>query len=323
MAIIYYAVPTCGGVPLESFLADFCKVCVAIFLVLSGYGLYKSWCSFEKKNMRNGKLPAKKQILFVKNHLLKLMFGYWFIYIIFVFMGLFLGRPFYAFYGLNPLYFLSDFLGLANLFGTPTVNATWWFMSIIIVYYLIFPLLVKIQKYSGELLLLISFCAVIFEFLPSFRQLRLWIFPFVLGMYLAQISGFERLDSKLKCLPNKIIFGVLAILVTAYIRIALFNNSIESDGVFACAIIMFSFGVLSRISILNRILEELGKYSGQIFMFHTFIYSYYFKSFIYSFKYSVLIFIVLAIVCYAVARLLEWLKHLLRYDKLMNKLVGV
>lgn len=32
-----------GGVPIESFISAFCKACVAIFLLLSGFGLYKSW----------------------------------------------------------------------------------------------------------------------------------------------------------------------------------------------------------------------------------------------------------------------------------------
>lgn len=48
------------GVPIECLLADFCKVCVAIFLFLSGYGLYKSYCQYIKKEYKSNRLVSVK-----------------------------------------------------------------------------------------------------------------------------------------------------------------------------------------------------------------------------------------------------------------------
>lgn len=51
-----------NGVPIDSFLADFAKVCVSIFLVLSGYGLYISYSKFIQANIIDGKFPIKNKL---------------------------------------------------------------------------------------------------------------------------------------------------------------------------------------------------------------------------------------------------------------------
>ncbi len=79
----------------------------------------------------------------------------------------------------------------------------------------------------------------------------------------------------------KLCCSFVFLITMAIFRYYYLDNTYKFDAVFALSIILFAFLVLSRIPALNRILEELGKYSGSIFMFHTFIYSYYFKDFIY------------------------------------------
>ena len=43
-------------------------------------------------------------------------------------------------------YCLLDFCGLANLFGTPTLNGTWWYMSLAILLPIIITLFIKIYE---------------------------------------------------------------------------------------------------------------------------------------------------------------------------------
>lgn len=169
------------GVPIECQIARFCKVCVSVFLLLSGYGLTKSFSKYYKQNSVDGKLPLKKNCRYVVNHLVGLLSDYWMIFIIFVPMGLLFGKNFFSYYGTNPIYYLADFFGVSYLFFqySYTMNVTWWFMSIIIVYYLIFPLLHKLLRYSPELLMLIAVFILFCPFIPDFRQLKLWICPFV------------------------------------------------------------------------------------------------------------------------------------------------
>lgn len=250
------------GEAVESFLASFCKVCVAIFLILSGYGLDKSYNKFFAANNAGGKLPVKKQFVFVKNRLLKLMLGYWFIYILFVPFGCFFGRGFFEVYGGGILRgicnFVIDFLGLANLFGTPSMNATWWYMSIIIVYYAVFPLLKKLQSFSPELLLIISLVLLCCP--NNLRQNTLWLFPFVLGMYISNYNLFDRTAKKLNTMSRAVPICLMAVLFTAYVRynFAASENRTKFDGIFALAIIMTSFTVCQKIPLLSDILYKLG-----------------------------------------------------------------
>lgn len=236
---------------------------------------------------------------------------------------MFLERKFGFIYGINPLYAIIDFLGLAHFFGTPSMNATWRFMGVIIVFYILFPILYKLQKYSAELFLVISFAFLMFPSETYFYQLKWCLFPFTLGMYISKYNGFSRLEKKIDSNIKRVLICLLSLFTIAYIRYAYFDhsNAINIDGFFAITIILTSFLILSKIPVLNKILEEMGKYSAQIFMFHTFIKTYYFKDFIYWFQYPIIIFVVLCVICYIVARLLEWLKHMVQYDKLLSKLI--
>lgn len=65
-------------------------------------------------------------------------------------------------------------------------------------------------------------------------------------------------------------------------------------------------------------MQCLGKHSGNIFLIHNQIYSYYFQSFIYSFRHWTVILFVLLTVSFLVSILMEILKKVLRYDKYMG-----
>ena len=49
-----------GDTPLACLISPICKVCVALFCVISGYGMFKSFDSYANKNRINGKLKLKK-----------------------------------------------------------------------------------------------------------------------------------------------------------------------------------------------------------------------------------------------------------------------
>lgn len=315
----YTSLISINGISFASASSTIGKVCVAMFLFLSGYGLYKSFSKNCEAIIR-GKSRIRPQLLFVINHLIKLLSNYWLVFIIFVPIGLFFGRSFIEVYHGNPIYFIIDFLGLSYLpfKGEVTMNATWWFMSIIIVFYIIFPVLYRIQEYSNELLLCIGIAILLLP-LPNFRELNTYFFPFVLGMYISKVDGLVTLGKKLSSTVNQILCCVLSVTAFACFRFVVFGTN---DGLFAFSIILFSFLLISRVPILNKVLEELGKYSGLIFMFHTFIIGYYFSKYIYWFKYPILILLVTVVVCYIIARILDLIKKITRYDKLISFLTS-
>lgn len=306
------------SVPIEYTLALFCKICVAIFLFVSGLGLQKSW---EKKQHVSSKMCGIS-FSFVKKHLLKLLMNYWFIYISFVPLGIFFGRNFWAIYEANPIFAILDFSGLSYLFNTPTMNVTWWFMSLIIVLYIAFPFINKLLRRFPELVVLVSLAIAVLpkiSSIPFIGKLLVWVPPFVMGMFFAEIRGFERLQ-KGKNLITQIAIGVVCLVLSVMARLRI-GNYTRFDAVFALLIVLFSFFVLSRIPVINTILEFFGKISGSIFMFHTFIYLYYFSSFVYSFKYSILIYIIFCIICVVVAVVVEFLKKITFFNRLSEKVV--
>src|SRR4051794_21728645 len=73
----YTPIMVVNDLPLDQLIADFGKLCVAIFLFLSGFGLYKS---FEAKGIFTFQQGVKRIINFYKL--------YWIIFFIFIPIGL-------------------------------------------------------------------------------------------------------------------------------------------------------------------------------------------------------------------------------------------
>lgn len=157
-----------------------CKVCVAIFVFLSGYACAKttqfgSWGDV---------------FHFYGRRLKKLFLNYWFIWLIFVPAGIFIfGRSFDDVYA-EPkiLNFLLDFFGLINLTGKLGYNPTWWFYSCILTLYLIFPLMwmIVVKWPRVVFVLLAASVAVFFFHTPKwFSPAKYYLLPFTLGMALS------------------------------------------------------------------------------------------------------------------------------------------
>lgn len=130
------------GVPVIEKFSVFCKLCVSVFVFLSGYGLTA------KAVQTNG---IGRLGDFYRRRYSKLLVNYWVVYLLFVPVGVFLfHRTFQEVYGDKLILgAISDFFGLHKaVIGHPYgYNATWWFYSCIIFLYLLFPLLWKARRY--------------------------------------------------------------------------------------------------------------------------------------------------------------------------------
>ena len=290
-----------------------------MFLFLSGYGLYKSW---ENNNSKNNKSIKSKQYIFfqlnfVKKHILKLLLGFCFIYILFVPLSIWFGDPFWEVYG-NPFTGILDFLGVADLVGTTTMNQSWWFMSLIIILYILFPLLAGIMKRIPELMLALAAIVILIDvFNLGFGVLKYkeYYLPFVFGMYFARRNIFEFLSIKCNSVIKKIAIILPTILICLMFRL-ISKNMIYMDFLFSASIILISYFFISKIKVLSTALEVFGKNSDSIYMFHLFINYYYFQPYLFSLKYSLIIFVVYVIACLFIALFIHKIKKLLRFEKL-------
>lgn len=282
--------------------ATLSKVCVAIFVILSGYGINES-----------RKKWTGTDFSFVKKHLKGLMKQFWVIFIIFVPLGFVCNRNPIEIYGSGILgigNFILDFFGMKSLFNTPTMNQTWWYMEACIVLYILYPILKKLLNKIPLILFLITAIPVVKLGLlndgsiDGCREIY-WIFPFVMGMYLSQKDVLNKY-SEFNC-KNKVLCALATFVLVVIMTAIRSYFGIVADTFYALSIIAFSKSYFSLLKPAGTILGYIGKHSANIFMMHSFVYCYYDppKKMFMVLGSGLANFILLMLICIAVSEYIE------------------
>ncbi len=299
------------------------KVCVAIFLIISGYGLAQS---IQRKPMG---LWA-----FYKHRFSHIYLNYWYISIIFVPVAIyFFNRPITGVFETKPyLKFFIQMLGYHMYFRDILYgyNPTWWYISVIFGLYWLFPFMFTTVKRYGAFAL-VPALALLLAWQSEeivIAILSFWIFPFMLGIYLALNNGFERISSILKRIGwlRYLVITVLIALIALlrhqlFFGFMLFGVTLIPnwlDGFFGAVIILLVFELTQQFIIIEKGLTFLGKQLFNIFLFHTFIFYYFFPDFIYSFDHPVLSFLVLLVICVVISYILELTKKWIGFQKIQT-----
>lgn len=297
-----------GRVNLFYNMVAYGKLCLSGFAFISAYGITCQLMS-SKGRMRD-------YLEITVSRLLKLSASCVFVYVIAILYKRFvvvqsikdvyrdMSGPF------HPPYMLLDALGLADLFDTPTFNVTWWYFSYAI--------------------MLICALPAIFVL---YRKLRFFTFPLVmfflddsmvgiavLGVLFAWEGIFCRLDEAAHR-DRRVRAGIFvfcaAALICSYSIVAYERDSDPvmywAGAVYAVVVMLY----LSKIPVLSAVLKWIGRHSATIFMTHTLIYMYFYKDFIYSFQRDYLIYGVLLGCSLATAVVIDTLRKLVRYDRLV------
>lgn len=279
-------------------LGIYAKLCVAIFVFASGYGLEVTFLNKELKTLS-----------FYRHRFKKLYLNYWFIWLLFVPIGIFIfGRTPSDVYGNHTfLKMILDFFGLLNLIGQLGYNPTWWFYSCIIVLYLIFPLLHR--NISNRWLLILSLAVIVSRLggLPIIAPVSRYLLPFFAGMWMARMSSsiFDRL---------KVTDIVIAFLLLSVIRN--FSNMNFVIDTLLCVVLAVLLYKIRIYGWLKLVLVQLGKHSQNIFLFHTFIFLFWFREETYITRNPLIIFIQLTVVCYLISVVIEFVKQKIGFYKL-------
>ena len=300
-----------GEVGIVAELAAFCKLCVVIFVFLSGYGLT---FSVEKQG---GVLDIFQ---FYRKRYVKLMMNYWLIWILFVPLGVFvIGRTFQEVYVHHVL--AKSFLDFFGLYYAATgdywgYNATWWFYGCIIMLYLMFPLLYKLRTQPIWLLPLTFVFTWQAWRLPFIHACANYLLAFVVGMLMAK-QGFTPPLHVNKC--KKLAYILCFLVVCLYRRYS--QHALWWDVAImlaGCHLYLW----LQLPKLFSIVLAFLGKHSFNIFLFHTFLYAYYFEQWIYWSSNPILIYLTLLFSCLAISIVIEWLKEKLGVKRLESVLIG-
>ena len=301
------------------YLASFSKICVAMFVFMTGYGMWVSYESQKKKTTMSN---------YIKKRMVTLMTGFLIIFVVTEILAIPTGR-FIEVYGhdfCSVVYMIIDALGLAKLLGTPLFCLTWWYMSLAIVLIMIFPFVHSImEKYQWVVVV----ASIIVPRACGFGQstdLFRYLLAYTLGMYFAQHDLLARIKEKFM---EQNVAGKLLSLIVSLIGLAVIIKCRQNawigwkyldfwDGFAAMYVIIISYIYILNGKWIVKGLGFLGKHSMNIFLIHSFYRDVFFHEFTYSFYYAWLDYIVLMAISLVTSIVLEWFKKLIRYEKFIE-----
>lgn len=301
------------------YLASFSKICVAMFVFMTGYGMWVSYESQKKKTTMSN---------YIKKRMVTLMTGFLIIFVVTEILAIPTGR-FIEVYGhdfRSVVYMIIDALGLAKLLGTPLFCLTWWYMSLAIVLIMIFPFVHSImEKYQWVVVV----ASIIVPRACGFGQstdLFRYLLAYTLGMYFAQHDLLARIKEKFM---EQNVAGKLLSLIVSLIGLAVIIKCRQNawigwkyldfwDGFAAMYVIVLSYIYILNGKWIVKGLGFLGKHSMNIFLIHSFYRDVFFHEFTYSFYYAWLDYIVLMAISLVTSLVLEWFKKLIRYEKFID-----
>ena len=301
------------------YLASFSKICVAMFVFMTGYGMWVSYESQKKKTTMSN---------YIKKRMVTLMAGFLIIFVVTEILAIPTGR-FIEVYGhdfRSVVYMIIDALGLAKLLGTPLFCLTWWYMSLAIVLIMIFPF---VHSIMGKYQWVVVVASIIVPRACGFGQstdLFRYLLAYTLGMYFAQHDLLVRIKEKFM---EQNVAGKLLSLIVSLIGLAVIIKCRQNawigwkyldfwDGFAAMYVIVISYIYILNGKWIVKGLGFLGKHSMNIFLIHSFYRDVFFHEFTYSFYYAWLDYIVLMAISLVTSIVLEWFKKLIRYEKFID-----
>lgn len=282
----------------EFWVGDFGKICVAMYLFLSGYGLFHIITRSEK---------TVREVI---KRGFKFFLNYWIVLLIFIPIGL-------IFYNDNPRYYWNIETFFLNFFAlSSSYNGEWWFAKLYIEL-LFFALVLKRLFLKNKVITIVAIILGIYigsfgiswviKFLPegifkyiikSFQELCFWQINFSLGFLFAKYNIYTVICSQVKKYKmNSHWIYLFFTLVFVIIRISmtlLFNkfgkgNAAYIDFLLAPLFIFSVTQLFNRDGYITKILSFLGRHSTNIWLTHTFFCYYYFQQYVFAPKISLLI----------------------------------
>ena len=165
--------------PFIQYIGTIGDVCVSIFLFISGYGLTQGYKKTEGTN----------SITFILKRLLKFYSNFWFVFILIVLFGtLIMHQPIFT-EGSNLqriLQWVKEFLAIR---GQLSYNDSWWYFSLIISFYIIFPVLYWGTKKNPYVIVLLIILNSSFSLRFINQELHYYMPIFVLGILWAMYGA--------------------------------------------------------------------------------------------------------------------------------------
>lgn len=303
-------------------IASSFKICVSLFAFITAYGLTQS-LKASSKDFNLYQWYGKRFI--------KLFSGYWFAVILMSIICEIFGHYtsnifFHEGFVRGTFYFLLQFFGLSSIFGTPMLIGTWWYMGAAVVFVLAIPLIWKITQEKYGMLFLLTAPVLLLRIqnangigYPGGETPYTFLYIVILGVLAAEKRWFEQFT---RVYGENKGFLLFTIFLLSFYKLCLSISPSRfweiNYNIFPAVLILYCWRYIIQLPLLKDFLAFLGKYSMDIFYFHTFIRWMYFRDFIYSFPYFIFVAVALLITSVLAAILVKWTKVLIGYDKIVR-----
>ena len=291
-------------------LAQVFKVCVALFLFVSGYGLTKQYSKLEKPYFKN-------TVKFLLKRYVNFFLPYWFCFVLVVLVGNLAGFTFQDAYPASRNTLKCFLLDAWGLMGYGSYLSTWWFNKMILQLYLIFPLLYLLVRNKNVALVSLAAIAVMQPNALSmpgrvFCVVEGGIPAFFMGMMVSKHQLLPKADGKTK--------RIVAIIVSVLLCVGL--SMLHQSGIKAYYAILIRAVLAVVIVYLYSLtmngfspIRFVGQFATTMYLVHTLI-QILIPRVVYAPKYPVLIFLLFFAISMVAAMLINYLQKLVRYDKL-------
>lgn len=293
-------------------LAVVFKVCVALFLFVSGYGLTKQYSKL-------GKPWFKNTLKFLLRRYVNFFLSYWFCFVLVVLIGNLFGFTFQDAYPASRNTLKCAILDAFGQMGYNSYLHPWWFNKMIIQLYLVFPVLYLVlrNKYATLAgLVAIVVLQLFAKRIPGnvFFIVEGGLPAFFLGMMAARYQFIPEPKEK-KWAIALFVASLLLCVGLGVAHLLLVKDPYAAILVRAmlalCIIVAYRSIGSRRVSGLGFV----GKYATIMYLTHI-LFVQLMPRVIYGAKYAVLIFVLFVVVCMVAAMLIDALEKLSRYNKL-------
>lgn len=296
------------------------KVCVAMFVFLTAYGMALKYKNEAKTGMDLVKISLKKYVF--------LLISFIFVFLLTQIAWLVLNKGtnlhFYG-NGISAIgLFMLDGLGISFFLGGNVLNGVWWYMSLLFCVLCILPIVWKVKDCLGVLIVPAAFL------LPAAFGLNGYIMPYLptiaLGVFAADASLIDKFAawgnarSGVRLLKWCVYFFVFVAMFI--LRCSANFNIMITNAVLAFCCVLIVNEILGKIPALLWVLQLFGKYSFGIYMVHSLFILYFFEGKIFALRYGEVIFVALAVVSLLVAALVSFLEKICGVTRLKKYLSG-
>lgn len=296
------------------------KVCVALFLFVSGYGLAKQYGGLDCRSVNN-------TIRFLLRRFINFFLPYWFCFVLVALIGNLCGYTFQDVYPSTRNTFKCILLDFFGQMGYNSYLNPWWFNKMIIQLYLVFPFLylITVNKYSASVGLVTIILVQLFaKSIPgdAFFMVEGGLPAFYLGI----VSARYRIIPSTQRREWKVVWASVSFVLV--IGLAIFHQTVMTKDAYQAILIraFLAFCIVFAYKCFDGhhtpIWAFIGKYATVMYLTHVLLIIL-IPNIVFFPRYSVLVFFSFSVACLIVAMVISWLENILLYDKLRLALVNL